>query len=188
MAMHLRRRELIFTLGCAAAWPLAAHGQQRKLPTIGFLGAGTAKSNGLWLAAFLQRLHKLGWFEGRNLAIEYRWANGSSDRAAEFAAEFVQSRVDVILTYANPIVLAVKHATSLIPIIFAAAADPLGTGLVAIGRTHGCTDQACKREESSCQLGAVHTWPFSDLKRCPLMRPLPAHKLTSNARAEPFRF
>jgi len=131
MAMHLRRRELIFTLGCAAAWPLAAHGQQRKLPTIGFLGAGTAASNGLWLAAFLQRLHELGWFEGRNLAIEYRWANGSSDRAAEFAAEFVQSRVDVILTYANPIVLAVKHATSLIPIIFAAAADPLGTGLVA---------------------------------------------------------
>ena len=99
------------------------------------LGSGTPESHGR-LAAFLQRLHELGWIEGRNLSIEYRWANGSPDRAAEFAAEFVQHNVDVIVTYANPMVIATKRATSLIPIVFAAAADPLGTGLVA---TSGAT-------------------------------------------------
>jgi len=155
----MRRREFIAGLGGAAVWPLAARAEQAtRLPTIGFLGSGTAASNGLWLAAFLERLHELGWFETRNLVIEYRWADGSVDRAAEFAAEFVQRRVDVILTYANPIVLAVKRATSLIPIIFAAAADPLGTGLVASlahprGNVTGLsiqhTDLASKRVELS---------------------------------------
>ena len=130
--LRVTRREFIAALGGAAAWPVVARAQQQaKLPIIGFLGSGTAETNGLWLAAFLQRLHELGWIEGRNLLIEYRWANGSTDRAAEFAAEFVQHNVDVIVTYANPMIIATKRATSLIPIIFAAAADPLGTGLVA---------------------------------------------------------
>ena len=129
----MRRREFISFLGStAAAWPLAARAQQvAKLPIIGFLGSGTPETNGLWRAAFIQRLHELGWVEGQNLAIEYRWADGNIDRAAEFAAEFVQHKVDVIVTYANPVIEAAKHATSRIPIIFAAAADPLGTGLVA---------------------------------------------------------
>ena len=128
----MRRRAFIAGLGGAAAWLIAARAQQSaKPPTIGFLGSGTLTAQGLWLAAFLQRLHELGWIEGRNLVIEYRWAEGSSDRAAQFAAEFVQLKVDVIVTYANPMVLVAKHATSVIPIIFAAAADPLGTGLVA---------------------------------------------------------
>ena len=128
----MRRREFIAGLGGAAAWPVVARGQQAgKLPTIGFLGSGSLKGHGPWVAAFVQRLHELGWIEGRNLAIEYRWAEGSSDRAAEFAAEFVQLKVDVIVTYANPMVLAAKQATLRIPIIFAAAADPLGTGIVA---------------------------------------------------------
>jgi putative ABC transport system substrate-binding protein len=105
--------------------------QQAKLPLIGFLGSGTPESHGHWLVAFLQRLQELGWIEGRNLSIEYRWANGSTDRAAEFAAEFVRHGVDINVTYADPMVIATKRATSLIPIIFAAAADPLGTGLVA---------------------------------------------------------
>jgi putative ABC transport system substrate-binding protein len=77
------------------------------------------------------RLRELGWIEGRNITIEYRWAEGNSDRADELAAELVRRRVDVIVTYANPIVLAVKRSTSTIPIVFAAAADPLGTGLVS---------------------------------------------------------
>jgi putative ABC transport system substrate-binding protein len=128
----VKRRTFIAGLGGAAAWPLVARAQQQaKLPLIGFLGSGTPESHGHWLAAFLQRLHELGWTEGHNLSIEYRWANGSTDRAAEFAAEFVQHGVDVMVTYANPMVIATKRATSLIPIIFAAAADPLGTGLVA---------------------------------------------------------
>jgi putative ABC transport system substrate-binding protein len=114
------------------AGPLAARAQQpAKQPTIGFLGSGTLEGQGQWVAAFLQRLRELGWIEGRNITIEYRWAEGNSDRADELAAELVRRRVDVIVTYANPIVLAVKRSTSTIPIVFAAAADPLGTGLVS---------------------------------------------------------
>jgi putative tryptophan/tyrosine transport system substrate-binding protein len=120
----------ITLLGGATAWPLVARAQ-RTAPTIGFLGSGTAAVQDQWLAALMQRLRELGWIEGRNLAMEYRWSEGNSDRAAEFAAEFVRLKVDVIVTYANPMVLATKKATSVIPIVFAAAADPLGTGLVA---------------------------------------------------------
>src|SRR5262245_55166556 len=123
----MRRREFITLVGGAAAWPLVARAQQPgKLPTVGFLGAASAWSQ--WVAAFLQRLRELGWIEGRNLTIEYRWAEGSSDRAAELAAEFVRRKVDVIVTGGLP---AVKQATSVIPIVFAVASDPLGTGLVA---------------------------------------------------------
>jgi putative ABC transport system substrate-binding protein len=129
---QLKRREFITLLGGSAAWPLAARAQQaNKLPKIGFLGSGTAAAQGQWVAAFSQRLRELGWIEGRNLTIEYRWAEGNSDRAAELAAEFVRLKVDVIVTYANPMVVAAKQTTSVIPIVFAAAADPLGTGLVA---------------------------------------------------------
>ena len=126
------RRAFIAALAGAAAWPLVARAQQQaKLPIVGFLGSGAPESQNIWLPAFLQRLHELGWIEDRNLSIEYRWANGNPDRAAEFAAEFVRHNVDLIVTYANPMVIATKRATPLIPIIFAAAADPLGTGLVA---------------------------------------------------------
>jgi len=129
---QLKRREFITLLGGSVAWPLAARAQQaNKLPRIGFLGSGAAAAQGQWVAAFLQRLRELGWIEGRNLTIEYRWAEGSSDRAAVLAAEFVRLKVDVIVTYANPMVVATKKVTSAIPIVFAAAADPLGTGLVA---------------------------------------------------------
>ena len=130
----MRRRDFITLLGggAAVAWPLAAQAQQRgKLPTIGFLGSGTPAAQSQWAAALVQRLRELGWIEGRNLAIEYRWAEGRSDSATEFAAEFVRLNVDLIVTYANPIVLAAKQAASGVPIVFAAAADPLGTGLVA---------------------------------------------------------
>jgi putative tryptophan/tyrosine transport system substrate-binding protein len=83
------------------------------------------------LAAFLQRLRELGWMDGRTVAIEVRWAEGRSERFAEIAAEFVRLNVDVIVTYATPPVLAAKQATSVIPIVFTSAADPVGTGLVA---------------------------------------------------------
>jgi putative ABC transport system substrate-binding protein len=127
----MKRRSFITLLGGAAAWPLAAGAQQSgKLPTIGFLGSVSVPA-ARWVAAFLQRLRELGWIEGRNFVIEYRWAEGSSDRAAEFAAEFVRLKVDIIVTYATPVVLAAKRATSIIPIVFAATADPVSTGLVA---------------------------------------------------------
>jgi len=127
----LNRRDFISCLGGAAAWPLAARAQQAgKVPTIGFLGTTTASAWGPWTAAFVQRLRELGWIEGRNLAIEYRWADGRTGRFTEIAAEFVRLKVDVIVTGGLSAV-AVKQATSVIPIVFAVAADPVGTGLVA---------------------------------------------------------
>jgi putative tryptophan/tyrosine transport system substrate-binding protein len=127
----LKRREFITLLGGAAAWPLAAGAQQvGKLPTIGVLGAATASAWGHWIAAFVQRLSELGWSEGRTVAIEYRWAEGRTERFAETAAEFVQMNVRVIITAANG-VLPTKQATSAIPIVFVLANDPVGTDLVA---------------------------------------------------------
>ena len=127
----MRRRDFITALGGAAAiWPLAARAQQpAKVPIIGFLGPGTPSAWSAWTAAFVQRLRELGWIEGRTLAIEYRWAEGSPERFGEIAAEFVRLKVDVIVTVGGA-VLAAKQVTSVIPIVFAAANDPIGTGLV----------------------------------------------------------
>ena len=129
----MRRREVIKLLGGAAAvWPLAARAQQpERMRTIGFLGSGTPSSQAQRTAAFVQRLHELGWIKSRNVAIEYRWAEGRNERAAEIAAEFVRLKVDAIVTSGTGIAIAVKQATSVIPIVFAAAGDPVGTGLVA---------------------------------------------------------
>src|SRR5262249_12412664 len=131
MSAGIKRREFISLLGGAAAvWPLAARAQQpAKLPTIGFLGATTPATWSLFVAAFVQRLRELGWIEGRTIAIEYRWAEGRDERYSEIAAEFVRLKVDVIVT-AGGAVLAAKQATSVIPIVFGVATDPLGTGLV----------------------------------------------------------
>jgi putative ABC transport system substrate-binding protein len=128
----MRRREFITLLGgTTAAWPLAARAQQPgKLPTIGFLGTTTPSAQSQWTAAFVQRLRELGWIEGRTVAIEIRWAEGRSERYTEIAAELVRLKVDIIVT-AGAAVLAAKQATSAIPIVFAAANDPLGTGVVA---------------------------------------------------------
>ena len=129
----MTRRKLIALLGgAAAAWPLVARAQQQgKLPVIGLLGANTASAMSQWTAAFVQRLRELGWIEGRTVAIEYRWAEGRSERYAEIAAELVRLKVDVIVTSGNVAALAAKQATAIIPIVFPAAADPVGTGLVA---------------------------------------------------------
>jgi ABC-type uncharacterized transport system substrate-binding protein len=130
---ELRRREFITFLGGAAAtWPLTARAQQRgKLPTIGFMGQSTRSAASEWTAAFVQRLRELGWTDGRNLAIEYRWAEGREERFADIAAEFVRIKVDIIVTSGTPQVLAAKQASSIIPIVFATAGDPVGAGLVA---------------------------------------------------------
>jgi ABC-type uncharacterized transport system substrate-binding protein len=129
----VKRRDFITLLcGATAAWPLAARAQQAgKLATIGCLVPGTPSSHGQWFAVFVQRLRELGWIEGRTVAVEYRWAEGRSERFAEIAAEFVQRKVDVIVTASTGGVLAAKQATSVIPIVFAAAGDPVGIGLVA---------------------------------------------------------
>jgi putative tryptophan/tyrosine transport system substrate-binding protein len=129
----MRRRDFIAFFGSAGAlWPLAARAQQvAKLPTIGFLGPNTRSSGSEWVAAFVQRLRALGWIEGRTVAIEYRWAEGHNERYTEFAAEFVRLKVDVIVVSGTPAVMAAKQATSVIPIVFATAGDPVGNGLVA---------------------------------------------------------
>jgi putative ABC transport system substrate-binding protein len=129
----MRRREFISLLGSgAAAWPFVVRAQQiTKLPTIGFLGSATSLIYTEWTNAFVERLREHDWTEGRTVTIEYRWAEGSYVRAAEIAAEFVRMKVDVIVTSSTPITLAIKKATSEIPIIFASAGDPVGSGLVA---------------------------------------------------------
>jgi ABC-type uncharacterized transport system substrate-binding protein len=154
----MRRREFITLLGgVAAAWPLAARAQQQvKLPTIGFLGANTPSVQGRWIAAFVQRLRELGWVEGRNVAIEYRWAETRFERSPEIIAEFVRLKVDVIVTHATANILAAKRGTSVIPIVFAAVADPVGLGVVdslarpggnITGLSNQFTDVAGKRVE-----------------------------------------
>ena len=133
MTTKMKRREFITLVGgAAAAWPLAAHAQQGdRLPTIGFLGQSTRSAASEWVAAFVQRLRELGWTEGRTIAIEYRWSEGRAERAAQSAAEFVRLKVNVIVTSGTPQTLATKQATSIIPIVFATAGDPVGNGLVA---------------------------------------------------------
>src|SRR5262249_44490945 len=113
----IRRREFITLLGGAAVWPLAARAQQAaKLPSIGYLGVTSPAVSAQRLGAFQQRLRELGWIDGRNIVIEYRWTEGSNERAAEFATEFVRRKVDVIVTGGAPAVAAAKQATSVIPI------------------------------------------------------------------------
>jgi putative ABC transport system substrate-binding protein len=154
----IKRREFITLLGGAATmWPLVAEAQQPgKLPTIGYLGATTPSTESQRVAALVQRLREFGWIEGRNLTIEYRYAEGRSERYAELAAEFVRLNVDVIVTYGTPAVAAAKQATAVIPIVFAVAGDPLGSKLIAslarpggnvTGLSNQKTDLADKRLE-----------------------------------------
>jgi putative tryptophan/tyrosine transport system substrate-binding protein len=128
----MRRREFMTLVGGAAvAWPLAGRAQQAaKLPTIGFLGTPAASAWAPWTAAFVQRLRELGWIEGRTVAIQYRWAEGRAERWAEFAAEFVGLKVDVIVSGGNAAVAA-KRASTVVPIVFTMVDDPVGMGLVA---------------------------------------------------------
>ena len=129
----MRRREFVALLGSVTTgWPLIARAQESpKLPTIGFLGSSTSSAMTAWIAAFVQRLHDLGWIEGRTVAIEYRWGEGRDKRYAQIADEFIRLKVNVIVTYGTPPTKAAKQATTTIPIVFAAAADPIGNGLVS---------------------------------------------------------
>jgi putative tryptophan/tyrosine transport system substrate-binding protein len=128
----MQRRDFIKVIaGSAVAWPFAARAQSAKMPTVGFLGPLSRSTQSEWTAAFVQRVREHGWIEGRTVVIEYRWAEGRSERFAEIAAEFVGLKVNVIVTGGTETVIAVKQATSDIPIVFAVAGDPVGAGLVA---------------------------------------------------------
>jgi putative ABC transport system substrate-binding protein len=129
----MKRREFIALLaGAAAAWPVGARAQQAdRVKKIGFLGAASSQVASGWLVAFQRRLQELGWIEGRNIAIEVAWAEGRKERATEIAAEFVRLNVDLILTWGTEPAIAVKKVTSVVPMVFALATDPIGSGLVA---------------------------------------------------------
>lgn len=129
----MRRRDFMTLVGgAAAAWPLTVRAQSpAKPPIIGYLSPDSASVQSQWTAAFVRRLHELGWIDGSTVEIEYRWAEGNAERMNELAAELVRLKVDVIVTSATPPTVAAKRATSVIPIVFAAIGDPLGSGLVA---------------------------------------------------------
>jgi len=153
----VRRRAFITLLGGATvARPLVARAQQAKPRTIGFMGASASAAVSAWVAAFVQRLRELGWREGLNLSIEYRWAEGRFERLAGFADEFVRQRVDIIVAEGTVTTLAAKKATATIPIVFPIAGDPVGNKLVdGLARPGGnvtglsiqATDLAPKRLE-----------------------------------------
>jgi putative ABC transport system substrate-binding protein len=131
--MSTSRRELITLLGSTAAvsWPGVVRAQQPSMRVIGLMASGRPTGQSLWIDAFVQRLRELGWNQGRNVTIHFRYGEGRSERFAEIAAEFVRLNVDVIVTHNTPPVLAAKQATSVIPIVFATAGDPVGSGVVA---------------------------------------------------------
>jgi putative tryptophan/tyrosine transport system substrate-binding protein len=124
----MRRRDFIALLGSTLVLP-SAHAEQVR--TIGLLGSGSEAAQQEWTAAFVRRMAQLGWTEGGNLKIAYRWADGRYERFAEIAAELVKLKVDLILTHNTVPTLVVKQATSSIPIVFATAGDPVGSGIVA---------------------------------------------------------
>jgi putative ABC transport system substrate-binding protein len=157
----VKRREFIALLGSTtAAWPLAVRAAGG-VPTIGWLGGGSAASQSQWAFAFSQRLRTLGWSEGRSITIEYRWAEGRLERLAEIAAEFARLNVDAIVAAGTEAALAAKRATAIIPIVFSVAGDPVGTGLVAslarpganvTGISNETTDLASKRIELASEV------------------------------------
>jgi putative ABC transport system substrate-binding protein len=128
----MRRREFISLFaGTAAAWPLAARAQQPAMPVIGYLGSETPEKFGIRVTAFLQGLGAMGYDEGRNVKIEYHWANGQNDRLPELAADFVRRKVTVIVAPGSVVAaLAAMAATKTIPIVFETGVDPVGAGLV----------------------------------------------------------
>jgi ABC-type uncharacterized transport system substrate-binding protein len=132
MASYIGRRKFLATLGgAAAAWPLTARAQQPAMPVVGFLHSGLPEPIAPLVAAFRNGLSEMGYVEGRNITIDYRWAEGRYDRLAGLAAELVHRQVAVILGGGPPAALAAKAATTTIPVVFVSGDDPVKSGLVA---------------------------------------------------------
>jgi ABC-type uncharacterized transport system substrate-binding protein len=131
MASHIGRRKFLATLGSAAAWPLAARGQQPAMPVIGILAVAAPEANTIRLRAIREGLRTVGYVEGQNVKVEYRWAEAHTGRLPALAAELVSRQVAVIVASSTPAALAAKAATGEIPIVFGIAFDPVDIGLVA---------------------------------------------------------
>jgi putative ABC transport system substrate-binding protein len=132
MLVDIGRRELIAVLGSAAAWPLAARGQQPAMPVVGLVGGGGGDISTRYVTAFRKGLNETGTIEGQNATVEYHWLEGQYERLPSLMADLVRRRVAVIATPgSNPAALAAKAATTTIPIVFGVGEDPVKLGLVA---------------------------------------------------------
>ena len=189
----MKRREFVSLLGgVAALWPIAAPAQQAPRPVIGLLGSGTAAAQSEWTAALLQRLRELGWSEGRNLTIEYRWGEGRTERFSEIAAEFVQRKVTIILTHTphHPLQQSRRHRRS--PLCSQRPAIRSAPGSSQAWRDRAVTSRGCqarhpmllvKSSNSSVRSSLVcidwPLWPMSIIHTLPSIcaksRNQPAH-------------
>jgi putative ABC transport system substrate-binding protein len=169
------RRDFIAGLGCAAAWPLAARAQQPAMPVVGYLSSSSPEANPHMLAGFRKNLSEVGFVEGRNVAIEYRWARNEYDRLPELAADLVRHEVAVIAApNGTPPALAAKAATTTIPIVFATGGDPVQIGLVAsLNRPGGNITgfNSLNAELTAKRLGLLHDLVPSATRFAALVNP-----------------